>query len=58
MGRTASERDLTETPDPELWEAPRRLSLEEANDHIGNGHCGPGRRGRGGWDEEDREWMD
>ncbi|MGQ3111839.1 MAG: hypothetical protein ACT6RD_05040 [Brevundimonas sp.] len=49
---TDSEDDMPELPDREIWEAPRRLSLEEARAQIG-GPREPHPRSR--WDagEED-----
>lgn len=52
MRRCDFERTLIEGPDPELWEAPWRLSVDEAREQVGEdgpaGWTPPGR----GWDEE------
>ncbi|MGA0544432.1 hypothetical protein ACO2Q1_04100 [Brevundimonas sp. VNH65] len=36
MRRIMREGDLIETPDPELWEAPELLSVDEARLQVGD----------------------
>lgn len=46
------QQDIPELPDREIWEAPRRLTRDEARDHVGSARD---RNPKGRWDagEED-----
>lgn len=47
-----TQEDIPELPDREIWETPRRLSRDEARNHVGSARH-PNPNGRWDADEED-----
>lgn len=52
MSERRTERELTEVPDAELWDAPCRLSADEACEQVGE-ESWAGTARRYGWGEGD-----